>query len=256
MDVTADVAVITGGGSGIGRYTTQRLVEQDVFVVVNDISSDALSEIESEFSDSQVQTVQGDASDPDTAEQLINAAKDAPGSLDLVINNVGIAGPTKSCEDITDSEFIETLEINLGSMFAVVKRAIPELRTDGGAIVNFSSISGKKPLEKRIPYTTSKMGVIGFTRTLAAELADDDIRVNAICPGSVKGPRMEAVIEGQADSRDISYQEAKEEFQSASPMNTLIDPEDVVDMVVFLSSEQAKRITGQDFNVSAGTIMH
>lgn len=256
MNVPAETAVVTGGGSGIGNHVVRRLVEHGVFVVVNDISSDALADVDSEFTEQQVETVQGDASSAETAQELIDTAKSRSRSLDLVINNVGIAGPTSPCEEIADEQFLSTLEVNLGSTFMVTKRAIPELKKGGGSIINFSSISGKMPLERRVPYTTSKMGVIGFTRTLATELADDDIRVNAVCPGSVEGPRMDAVIQGQAESRDLSKQEVREEFQSASPMDTLIDPEDVVDTVIFLSSDRSERITGQDINVSGGAVMY
>jgi NAD(P)-dependent dehydrogenase (short-subunit alcohol dehydrogenase family) len=100
------------------------------------------------------------------------------------------------------------------------------------------------------------MGVIGFTRTLAVELAPHDITVNAICPGSVEGDRLEAVIENQAKSRDISYEEVKMEMTDASPMNTFVRQEDIADTVLFLCSTRAERITGQDLNVASGEVMY
>lgn len=255
MSLNVGSAVITGAGAGIGRQIARRFLDRDVLTVVNDVSESALAETRESLGDDHLRTVQGDASDPDTAERLIETAIDGAGSMDVLVNNVGVAGPTKPCEEITREEFMETIEVNLGSLFTLSSRAIPVLRDGGGSIVNIASISGKKPLPNRIPYTTSKMGVIGFTRTLAMELAPD-VRVNAICPGSVAGPRMDAVIEGQAESRGISIEEARKEFVSDSPMRTMIDPEDIAELVVFLSSDGAARITGQDINVSAGAVMY
>jgi NAD(P)-dependent dehydrogenase (short-subunit alcohol dehydrogenase family) len=117
-------------------------------------------------------------------------------------------------------------------------------------------MSGKRPLRDRTPYTTSKMGVIGFTRTLALELADDGVTVNAVCPGSVAGPRLEAVIREQAASQGRPREEVEREFREISPMNVFVEADDVADAVVFLCSERAARMTGQDVNVTAGVTMY
>jgi NAD(P)-dependent dehydrogenase (short-subunit alcohol dehydrogenase family) len=117
-------------------------------------------------------------------------------------------------------------------------------------------MSGKRPLRDRTPYTTSKMGVIGFTRTLAVELAENDITVNAVCPGSVDGPRLETVIEEQAESQNREYEAVEREFREVSPMNEFITAADVADTVLYLCSQQASKMTGQDLNVTGGIVMH
>jgi len=139
-------------------------------------------------------------------------------------------------------------------MFLCVKHGIEHLRGSGnGRIVNISSISGKRPLENRTPYTSSKMGVMGFTRTLAHELGDDDILVNTICPGPVIGDRLERVIQNQADEQGISFEEAKTEMITGDlPIEEMVPPEDIADMVVHLASEKGAHITGQDINVDSG----
>jgi len=188
---------------------------------------------------------------------LIEATVDTFGGLDILINNVGIAGPTKPVDELTHEEFFSTLDVNLGGLFDATRAAIPHLREgDAGRVVNISSISGKRPLRDRTPYTTAKMGVIGFTRTLATELAPDGITVNAICPGSVAGPRLDAVIEGQAESQNRSVGDVRDEFRDISPMGEFTQPDDVADAVVFLCSTRAARITGEDLNVSAGVVMY
>lgn len=124
-------------------------------------------------------------------------------------------------------------------------------------------MSGKRPLRDRTPYTTAKMGVIGFTRTLATEPASDDVTVNAICVGSVDGERLDAVIEGQAKSQgrlveevEREFEEVEREFKEVSPMEQFVQVGDVASTVLFLCSEQTERMTGQDLNVTAGIVMY
>jgi NAD(P)-dependent dehydrogenase (short-subunit alcohol dehydrogenase family) len=258
LSIVGESAVVTGAGRGIGRRIAASLVEAGVDVAINDIDDDALAEAERELdgADGDVLTYAADASDPDAAEAFVAAAADAFGGIDIVVNNVGIAGPTKSCEDLTHEEFMSTLSVNLGSLFNTTSAAIPHLERGGGRVVNISSMSGKRPLADRTPYTTSKMGVIGFTRTLAVELADDGVNVNAICPGSVAGPRLDAVIEGQAAAQGRSVADVESEFRSAAPMDEFVTAEDVADAVLVLCSERTRRVTGQDLNVTGGVVMY
>jgi NAD(P)-dependent dehydrogenase (short-subunit alcohol dehydrogenase family) len=252
-------AAITGAGSGIGRQIADHLTGAGVDVAINDVEEAALAEAREELGDNpgDLVTQCGNAGDPSTASKLVEAAVDTFGGLDILVNNVGIAGPTKPTEEIDHQEFIQTLEINLGATFATTKAAIPHLKSgDDGRIVNLSSMSGKRPLRDRTPYTTSKMGIIGFTRTLAVELADHDVTVNAICPGSVDGPRLRSVIEGQAESQGRSFDDVEQEFRDVSPMNEFVEAGDVADAVLFLCSQRAERITGQDLNVTAGIVMY
>lgn len=259
FSLPGETAVITGAGSGIGLTIADRLTEAGVDVAVNDLDEEALDEAEGQLEENQGEllTQAGDASEPSTASDLVEAAAERFGGVDILVNNVGVAGPTKPCEEISTEEFVGTLEVNLGAMFATSKAAIPHLREGGeGRVVNLSSMSGKRPLVDRTPYTTSKMGVIGFTRTLATELATDGVTVNAVCPGSVEGDRLDAVIEGQARSQDRPVADVKAEFREVSPMAQFVQAGDVADTVLYLCSERAARVTGQDLNVTAGIVMY
>lgn len=252
-------AAVTAAGSGIGREIAVQLLEAGVDVAVNDVDDDALAEAETVFDglSGEAVTVQGDASDSDAMTAFVEEAVEAFGGLDILVNNVGIAGPTKPCVELSNEEFMGTLSVNLGGVFNATTAAIPYLRMgeSPGRVVSIASMSGKRPLQDRTPYTTSKMGVIGFTRTLAVELAQDDITANAVCPGSVEGPRLEAVIEAQADAQDRSYEAVEAKFQEVSPLNEFVTAGDVADAVLFLCSERAAHITGQDINVTAGIQM-
>jgi NAD(P)-dependent dehydrogenase (short-subunit alcohol dehydrogenase family) len=126
----------------------------------------------------------------------------------------------------------------------------------GGIIVNISSVTAKRPLLQRTPYAASKMALIGFTRTLAAELGPWQIRVNSVCPGAVAGPRQEGILREASRATGKSVAELAAAKTAASPLNTLVDADDVAAMVAFLCSPDAAAVTGQDINVSAGAVMY
>lgn len=257
--ITGESAAITASGSGIGLQIAKSLADVGIDVAINDIDESVLEEAMKKLEDApgRVVSVVGDASHPEDMEQLVEKAVDQFGGLDVLVNNVGIAGPTKPAEEISSREFSQTLEVNIGGHFNAVRAAIPYLRkSDAGRIVCLSSMSGKRPLKDRTPYTTSKMGVIGFVRTLAVELAADDITVNAICPGSVEGPRIERVIKGQSESQGRPYEEVEREFKAVSPMEEFVQSTDIADTVLYLCSERASHVTGQDLNVTAGACMY
>lgn len=259
LRIRGETAVVTAAGGGIGREIARQLSELPVSVVVNDIDGSALDETVAELSETNgsVHAITADVRNTNGMEELIAETVDRFGSLDMLINNVGVEGPTKPCEELTYEEFMRTLETNLGGHFNATRAAIPHLRASpDGRIVNISSMSGKRPLKNRTPYTTAKMGVIGFTRTLATELASDGVNVNAICPGSVAGPRLERVIEGQAHRQSRRYEDVASEFRNSSPMDSFVQASDIAQTVVYLCSSNTDRVTGQDINVTAGVCMY
>lgn len=259
VEIPGESAVVTAGGSGIGRQIASHLTDAGIDVAINDIDVNALEEAEATLADNSgdVLSLQADASDPNEMAEVVETAADEYDGLDILVNNVGIAGPTKPCEEITNEEFMGTLSVNLGGLFNATNAAIPYLREgEAGRIVNISSMSGKRPLRDRTPYVTSKMGVIGFTRTLGEELAKDDVNVNAICPGSVAGPRLDDVIREQAENQDRSFEDVEQEFREVSPKKEFVEAGDVADMVLLLCSDRTDKMTGQDVNVTAGIVMY
>jgi NAD(P)-dependent dehydrogenase (short-subunit alcohol dehydrogenase family) len=150
------------------------------------------------------------------------------------------------------------MAVNVTGMFLAVKHAVEDLRaSEHGRVVNVSSISGKRPLEDRTPYAASKMAVIGLTRTLAFELGDDDVTVNAVCPGATTGPRIDSVIEKQAERRGLNYEEAKRQvFTDDVALGTLVEAGDVAEMVVYLASDAGQHVTAQDINVDGGSVWY
>ena len=246
-------AFVTGASQGIGRQIAITLAEEGANVAFA-ARSDGIYETDELIESDDTLPSETDVADESSVEESIEATVDEFGGLDVLVNNAGIAGPTAPVEEVTVEEWEQTLDVNLKGMFLTVKHAAPHLREgEGSSVVNISSISGKRPLQSRTPYTASKMGVIGLTRTLAFELGDDDVNVNAICPGAVRGERINDVIEKQAEQLGVSFEEAKRQvITDDQALEEIIDPEDIADMVVYLASDSGRHITAQDISVDSG----
>jgi len=250
--------IVTGASRGIGRTIARQLLEEGANVALA-ARSDGIEEAAATAdAGDRAFPVRTDVTDESSVEELIERTADAFGGLDGVVNNAGIAGPTAPVTDTDADDWDRTMAVNARGPFLVSKHAAPLLaESDRGSIVNISSISGKRPLEGRTPYAASKMAVIGLTRTLAFELGDDDVTVNAVCPGATEGPRIEDVITRQAEERGISYEEAKQTvFTDDAALGELVDAKDVADTVSFLLGPRARHVTAQDINVDAGTVWY
>lgn len=250
--------IVTGASGGIGRTIALRLLEEGAAVALA-ARSDGIEET-AEMADAEDRAlpVRTDVTDEASVERLVERTENAFGGLDGVVNNAGIAGPTAPVTEVDADDWDATMAVNAKGPFLVAKHATPLLsESDRASIVNIASISGKRPLEDRTPYTASKMAVIGLTRTLAFELGDDDVTVNAVCPGATEGPRIDRVIENQAEQRGISFREAKRAvFTDDAALGDLVEAEDVAETVSFLLGPNARRITAQDVNVDAGTVWY
>ncbi|MDH3682893.1 MAG: SDR family NAD(P)-dependent oxidoreductase, partial [Acidimicrobiia bacterium] len=193
--------VVTGAGRGIGAAiaATARSYRADVFGV--DVDPNAA--VEGHF----------DVADEADVARLFTAAADKMGGIDGLVNNVGIAGPTGGIEDLDPAAFDHCVQVNVGSAFRCTARAVP-LMTDGGSIVNIVSTAGILGYPLRSPYAASKWAVIGLTKTWAMELGSRQIRVNAVCPGTVAGPRMDGVIQREAAATGATVEAVRAGYTS------------------------------------------
>lgn len=258
LQIEGDHAIVTAAGRGIGREIATELATAGVDVALNDIDAAAADDAAAALGSAagRVVAVPGDVSDPGDATDLVETAVDEFGGLDILFNNVGIAGPRKPCEEITGEAFMDLLSVNLGGVFNPTRAAIPHLKdSDAGRVVNISSKSAKLPRTNRTPYSAAKMGIIGFTRALALELAEHGVTANTVCPGTVAGDRLDRVMETRAENLGIPVEDVEAEFRESSPLGVLTEANDIADMVLFLCSTRADHVIGQDLNVSAGRIM-
>lgn len=236
--------VVTAGASGIGLAIAEAFAAEGAWVHVFDIDSAAVSSVNG--MGGPIKAMVCDVGSDEAVRKSMGAAAVAMGGLDVLVNNAGVSGPTGAAEDLDLDEWKRTVDINLVAMFIVTKHAIPHLRRAGaGAIVNLSSAAGRCGLPMRTPYSASKWGVVGLTKTLAMELGSAFITVNAILPGPVDGPRLRAIIMAKAAERGIEPQEIEREILSALSIKRLIQPSAIGALAVFLSSAAAASISGQ-----------
>ncbi len=244
--------LITAGASGIGRVIAEAFLLQGAKVHIADISQQAIDtcladnpNLTASLCDVSVATEVADAFD---------AFSEQHDHLDILVNNAGIAGPTAPVEDIDPQDWDKTLAVDLTGTFLVTQHAVPLLKQNaGGAIINMSSSAGLFGCPLRSPYVAAKWAIVGLTKTWAMELGPDNIRVNAICPGSVTGPRIDAVIERDATGRGMEPEQVRSVYQRQSSLRKFVDARDVANVVVFLASEQGSGISGQALGVDGHT---
>jgi NAD(P)-dependent dehydrogenase (short-subunit alcohol dehydrogenase family) len=243
VDLGGYRVAISAGANGIGKVMADSFAACGAAVFVSDVDERALAGCDHPG-------VRADAGVPTECEAFVDAAVSHLGGLDVLINNAGIAGPTALVEDVTPDELDATLRIDLAAMFHCARRAIPALRANGGgAIINLSSAAGRFGFAMRAPYSAAKWGVIGFTKSLSIELGGDGIRVNAILPGPVDGPRIRAVIKAKADAAKISENEMTERTVAVTSLRCFVTQQDIANMALYLASPFGTTISGQAISV-------
>jgi NAD(P)-dependent dehydrogenase (short-subunit alcohol dehydrogenase family) len=244
--------VVTAGAAGIGLATARAFAANGDRVHICDINERALEQVTE--ADPMISATVCDVSDRPSVEAFIEAAVHALGGIDVLVNNAGIAGPTASVEDTDPEDWEAVLAVNLTGTFNVTRLSIPFLKkSDDGVILIMTSVGGRYGYPNRSPYATTKRGLIGLTETLAIELGDDGIRVNAIAPGAVAGERIQRVLQGRADAGGRSLAAVTADALSIQSLKRFTDPADIAALALFLASDSAKSISGQTIPIDGGS---
>ena len=246
--------IISAAGDGIGFAISKLIVENGGKVYLTDIDQKKINKIRRNNKyKNKIFANQLDANNHNQVKQYFKSLSNLK-KIDGLINNVGIAGPTKYIEKITREEWQNTIETNLNSHFFFTKFAIPLLKKNkSGSIINLSSTAGLFGFPQRTPYASSKWAIIGLTKSLAMELGKFKIRVNAICPGSVEGDRMKRVISAKAKLLKMNSNKIQKEFESMTSIKSFVSKEDIASMAVYLLSDNSINISGQAIAVDGHT---
>jgi len=235
--------LVTAGASGIGLATARAFAAEGASVLICDIDENALAEVAA--SDPGLERLVCDVAEPPAVAKLFDAVVDKLGGLDTLVNNAGIAGPTAPCEGVALADWQRTLAVNLTGQFLCAQHAIPMLKASTNpSIANLSSAAGRFGYPMRTPYAASKWGVIGFTKSLSGELGPFGIRVNAICPGFVAGPRIESVLSAKAAARGVPIDTVRAEGLAKTSLRRFVSAEDIGNAIVFLASPAGSNISG------------
>ena len=242
------VAIITGGGQGMGRSVAQKLGLEGANVIVNDKNLEALSKVVNDLTSSGVSAVAapGDVTKKDDVDAIVATALDEFGTVDILVNNAGILFRTPLL-DMEEEEWDLVINVNMKGTYLFSRAVIPHMRKAGwGRIVNFSSTAGKAVSTLGGPhYTAAKAGILGLTRAVAKEVAPMGITVNAVCPGLVDTEMVQENVSNQQLTRYID----------SFPIPRICDPSEVAELVAFLASDRAAYITGASLDINGGDLM-
>jgi 3-hydroxybutyrate dehydrogenase len=254
------VALVTGGTSGIGRAIVERYASNGASIIFNGfISKESAEDIKSSLKDKYKSDVFYHSANLTNRKEIQNMVEEGIkifGKIDLLVNNAGVAHgevlwkmPTEKLDEI--------LDVNLKAPFILTKYVVPHMiKNNYGRIINISSILGLLGLAQCSAYSASKHGIIGMTKSLAIEVADFDITVNAICPGFVKTDMVERGAEEIAENMKIDKELVKAGFLTKVLKKRFIEPNEISNLALFLSTEEAKNMTGSYYTLDAGYTAH
>jgi len=233
--------IVTGGSSGIGKAITERFLEEGADVTVLDIQDEKKEKMQ----DKGAEYIHCDVSNWEEVKEAVEKVGEERG-LDVMINNAGI-GSNADIKDMTVDEWHKVISVDLDGVMHGTKASIPYIEESKGSIINIASIYGLVGDMGATAYNAAKGGVVNFTRSVADDLAQDEIRVNSVCPGFVDTPMTEEALKDE---------EFKEHVMTQTPMRRVAEPEEISGAVAFLASEDASYITGVNLPVDGGWTSH
>ncbi len=255
MRLKDKVAIITGGGSGIGRAISLAFASEGAIVVVAARTFARLKEVAEDINSRGgiARAMAVNISDEINVKKMVAQTVKEYGRIDILVNNAGIPGPTANIADMELDKWNEVLSINLTGAMLCSKEVLANMMVrKSGCIINISSVGGMSGFPMRSPYCVSKMGIIGLTETMAIEVGTYNIRVNCISPAAVRGDRVLAAAQAKGKALEINHEKILERVTKDYSLKRLIEPSEVATAAVFLASDDASAITGHTLVVSCG----
>ena len=254
LNLTGCRVIVTAGAAGIGLEVARAFAEEGARVWTCDVNADAVAALAK--SDPAIKVAVCDVTDRDAVRAFFERATGDMGGLDCLVNNAGIAGATARIEDTAPEDWDRCLEVCLTGQYNFAHLAVPLLRqSENGSMVNFSSAAGKHGFALRSAYSAAKWGVIGLTKSLAIELGEDGVRVNAILPGIVAGDRQRRVLEAKAQRLGKTYSEIEAAAFSYTSVREYVTARQLADQILFLASPRGRTISGQAIAIDGDTKM-
>lgn len=248
MQIRGLRVLISAGAGGIGLEIARAFLREGARVHICDVDREAISALSRQEPD--ISATYADVAKREDVDRLFREMLTRLGGLDVLINNAGIAGPTGRVEEINPEDWDRCLEICLTGQFNCTRLAVAHLKqSDNASIINLSSVAGRLGFGLRSPYAAAKWGVIGFTKSLAIELGEFGIRVNAILPGIVQGDRIRRVFESKGQARGVAASIVEAEALSYVSLQSMVSPQQLAEQIVFLCSPRGRMISGQAISI-------
>jgi NAD(P)-dependent dehydrogenase (short-subunit alcohol dehydrogenase family) len=240
--------LVTAGASGIGAAIATAFAETGAKIHICDIDETALATFQKSLPCCRAS--KADVADEGQVASIFEIQRKKFGGLDVLINCAGIAGPTAGVDDISEEDWNRAIDVNLNGQYRCLHHAVPLLRESKcGNIICISSIAGRMGVQWRTPYVATKWAIVGIVKSLAIELGPSDIRVNAVLPGIVEGPRMDGVIRARAKVEGVDEATMRAEYLKKISLRRMVTADDVALMCLFLCSPAGRNVTGQAISV-------
>jgi 3-oxoacyl-[acyl-carrier protein] reductase len=256
LNLKGKTALVLASSQGLGKAIATAFVNEGVNVVLASRNEEKLNVVQSELENlegGQVRYIRTDITQPDQIKQAVQHAIDSFGQLDILINNAG-GPPAGTFEQITDEQWQQSFELNLLSYVRMIREVLPHLKKKGGKIINIASSSIKEPIPGLLLSNTFRTGIVGMTKTLAIELAKDNILINTVAPGRIATDRVAFLDEVNAEKQGITKSEMEEKMKNTIPLGRYGKPEEFAKVVTFLVSDANSYMTGSSFLVDGGMV--
>ncbi len=249
------VAIITGAGRGIGEVSAQIFARAGARLTLAARTGTEVEKVAAAVADmgGEALAIATDISSPQSVDAMVKATIDRYGTVDILINNAAIPGKDALVEDASLEQWQEAIKVDLFGTFNCCHSVVPEMkRKRSGRIIILSSTVIHNPIVRKTHYVAAKTALVGFSRTLALELAPHNITVNTVTPGAVDGQLLVNYMKRLAGEQGKTYEEFRKQFEAPIPLKRFVQPEDIANMELFLSSELARNITGVEIPVDGG----
>ncbi|MBV9802681.1 MAG: SDR family oxidoreductase [Solirubrobacterales bacterium] len=253
LDLEARVALVTGAASGIGCGIATVLAREGATLVLSDLDLERARAVADELG---ATAMHHDVTSWSSCQEVVERTLETHGRIDILVNNAGVSRSVPFHE-LDEAEWDRVNDVNAKGVFMTTRAVVPHMMARrSGSIISISSMVGKEAIPLFVHYSASKFAVIGLTQGLAKELAPYNVRVNAVCPGVVRTPLWEPLLEQLSANKGITRDEAWQEFVDGIPLARPQEPEDIGEAVAFLASDRARNMTGQGINVTGGMQLH
>lgn len=252
MRLQGKVALITGGGTGIGAGVARRFVEEGAKVVITGRRRQMLDEVAASLAPGSVSVFAGDVTEEGNAQKMVDAALSFGGQLDILVNNAAIEA-NYSVVDMDPAIWRQMLEVNLTGPFLMMKAAIPRMKENGGgSIINVASLAGVVAVPSGPAYCTTKAGLIHLTKQVALDYGKDNVRCNVVCPGPVRTSMLESNFRPMAEVLNTDMDGVFEKMANHVPLHRIARPADIAGLFVFLASDDSNFMTGSTVLIDGG----
>jgi 3-oxoacyl-[acyl-carrier protein] reductase len=256
LQLQGKTALVIASSQGLGKAIAEELIKEGANVMITSRNREKLQAVQKELSEcgkGNVEYVQADITKKEDIQHLVQKTIEAFGSIDILINNAG-GPPAGTFDSITDEDWQYAFELNLLSYIRIIREVLPYMRKLGGKIINIASSSIKEPIPGLILSNTFRLGIVGLTKTLAQELAKDNILINTVAPGRIATERVAFLDQVNAEKLGITKEEVENRMKSTIPLGRYGKPEEFAKVVAFLVSEANTYMTGQSFLIDGGMV--